>query len=453
MKQEKVAIEQWIDEQKIGGFLIGLIALSFVVMLSDGYDILAASNGAPSLVAAWHLKPHQLGPVFSASALGIVVGSPLLGWTGDHIGRRYTVILGTLIFAFATLACARASSVNELMVLRFVAGIGLGGMLPNITALMAEFAPRRVRATFVVLMFLGVTAGSILPGTIVALFPGPENWRLLFNIGGIAPLVMTVVMLIWLPESIKALTLQKGPRARAHLDALARKIRPGERLPANAVFGISETNRNTGVAELFRDGMQLITPLVWLLFVCVLTSNYFLYNWMPLVFHINGFSARQSALTTVCYYIGGVLGSLVISRLIDRKGLAAVTVFFALSCPAIACIGIPGLPPVVVAALVFTGGFCILGVLLGLNAAASLIYPTRIRSTGAGWAFGIGRLGGIGGPMLGAWLLKMHLPIAQLFIAPAVPLAIGTIGCFVLVRLCRRRFGGDQLNEVAVAPL
>ncbi len=200
VKQEKVDIAQWVDEQKVGGFLIGLVILSFIVMLSDGYDILAASNGAPSLVAAWHLKPHQLGPVFSASAFGIVVGSPLLGWMGDRIGRRYTVILGTLIFAFATLACAAAGSVNELMVLRFFAGIGLGGMLPNITALMAEFAPRRVRATFVVLMFLGVTAGSILPGAIVAIFPGPDNWRLLFIIGGVAPLVMVEEMMVWLTE-------------------------------------------------------------------------------------------------------------------------------------------------------------------------------------------------------------------------------------------------------------
>ena len=171
---------------------------------------------------------------------------------------------------------------------------------------------------------------------------------------------------------------------------------------------------------------------------------------MPTVFHEAGFSPSQAALTTASYYVGGVLGGLTVSRLIDRLRLAAVTVFFAASCPATACVGLPGLLPVLVTLFVLLDGFCVLGVQLGLNATSGLIYPTRIRATGAGWAFGIGRLGGIGGPLLGAWLIGMHLPTMELFMAPAVPLAVGTIACFIPMRLCRTQFRGNQLNDVAV---
>ena len=442
-----IDITKLVDDQKIGRFLINLVILSFIVMLFDGYDFLVAANGAPSLVSAWHIEPHQLGPVFSASPVGVVFGAPLLGRLGDRVGRRFTVILGVCIFGLATLGCASAHSITQLIVLRFIAGIGLGGMLPNITALMVEFAPRRVRATFVVLMFLGVTAGSILPGAIVAVFPEQADWQTLYFIGGAAPLLIAIILIFWLPESIKFLALRQGQTSRGQFETLVRKIRPELTLSTDAVFVGLETKMGAGVAELFRDGMQRITPLVWLLFICLLASNYFLYSWMPLVFHINGFSSRQAALTTVCYYVGGLIGSLTISRLIDRMGLVAVTVFFALSCPAVACIGLPGLPPLAIAALVFISGFFIFGVLLGLNAIAGLLYPPRIRSTGAGWAFGIGRIGGIGGPMLGAWLLKMHLPITQLFIAPAVPMAVGAVICFIVMRLCYKRFGGYQFKD------
>lgn len=454
MARSVIDVTKLVDEQRIGVFTIRLVFLSFAVMLTDGYDLLAASYGAPALIAAWHLHPAELGPVFSASPLGMVIGSPLLGWLGDRFGRRMTVILGTVIFGIFTLLCATAHSVEQLMVLRFVTGIGLGGMLPNTTALNAEFAPRRVRATLVVLMFMGVTAGSTLPGLVVAAAPS-YGWQGLYVVGGIVPLILAAVLALWLPESIKFLALREDKRSRLRLERLVGKLRPDLAVSADTAFVSSDSRSGFGVpiAELFHDGLHWITPLLWLLFVINLMANYFLYSWMPVLFHASGFSPSQAALTTACYYIGGVTGGLTVSRLIDRRGLTPVALFFALSVPAVASIGIPSLDHVAVAGIVFLAGFCVLGVQLGLNAAAGLIYPTRMRAAGAGWAFGVGRLGGIAGPMLGAWLIRMHLPTPQLFLAPAVPLAIGAVACFILMRLCRARFRGDQLDDTAVVAL
>jgi AAHS family 4-hydroxybenzoate transporter-like MFS transporter len=381
----------------------------------------------------------------------MVVGSPLLGRLGDRFGRRITVILGTVLYGTFALLCAQAHSVTELIVLRFITGIGLGGMLPNITALNAEFAPQCARATLVVLMFMGVTAGSSLPALVVAAAPD-YGWQILYIVGGVVPLAVAVVLFFLLPESIKFLSLRQDKNSRMRLEQLVRKVRPDLAITPDTVFVTMEAGspRRVAVGELFRDGLQWITPLLWLLFIVNLTANYFLYSWMPVLFRAGGFSDRAAALTTACYYVGGVIGGLTISRLIDRRGLLPVAVFSAGACPAVACIGIPGLPPGAISGLVFLGGFGVLGVQLGLNAVSGLIYPTQVRATGAGWAFGLGRVGGIIGPMLGAAMIAMHLSTAQVFLAPALSLAMGTAACFALVRLCRARFHGDQLNEAAV---
>ena len=444
-------IVRLVDEQTVGAFTIRIIIISFLIMLFDGYDLLAASYGAPALVADWHIRPAQLGPMFSASPFGMVIGGPLLGWLGDKYGRRRIIIFGAILFGSFSLACATATSINELMVFRFITGMGLGGMMPNITALNAEFAPRRLRATLVVVMFSGVAAGSVLPGLAVAALPN-GGWQGLYVIGGVVPLVLAVVIYLWLPESIKFLTLKNPKNAQARIGDIVRRLRPELPMMPNTLFVSPESNDAIAVSviELFRGGLGFITPLLWLLFMINLMVNYFLYSWMPIVFRASGFSSSQAALTTACYYVGGVLGGLVVSRFIDRRGLVPVTLFFLAGCLFVSAIGIPNLQPAVVSAAVFCGGFCVLGVQLGLNAASGLIYPTHIRASGAGWAMGMGRIGGFLGPMLGSWMISLDLPTFQLFLAPALPLALGSLACFALVILCRRRFQGDQLDDAAV---
>ena len=218
-------VTKLVDEQKVGAFTIRVVIISFAIMLFDGYDLLAASYGAPALVADWHIQPAQLGPMFSASPFGMVLGAPLLGWLGDKWGRRRAIIFGALLFGCFSLACATATSIPELMLLRFMTGIGLGGMLPNITALNAEFAPRRLRATLVVVMFSGVAVGGSLPGLAVALLPA-YGWQGLYVIGGVAPIILAVIMYFWLPESIKFLTLKHPKEARARIAQLVRELRP-----------------------------------------------------------------------------------------------------------------------------------------------------------------------------------------------------------------------------------
>jgi AAHS family 4-hydroxybenzoate transporter-like MFS transporter len=450
MTSSVLDITKLIDEQKVGAFTTRVVIISFLIMLFDGYDLLAASYGAPALVADWHIQPAQLGPVFSVSPFGMVLGAPLLGWFGDKFGRRRAIIFGALLFGGLSLACATATTIPQLMAYRFVTGIGLGGMMPNITALNAEFAPKRLRATLVVVMFSGVAVGGSLPGLVVASLPS-YGWQGLYVIGGVVPLALALVIYFQLPESIKFLCLTRQKDAQQRIAAIVNRLRPDLRIAPDTVFVTSEGKSTAAipVTELFEGGLKWITPLLWSLFIINLMINYFLYSWMPIVFRSSGFSSSQAALTTACYYVGGVLGGVVVSRFIDQRGLVPVTLFFLAGCLFVSGIGLPNLPAAAVSAFVFAGGFCVLGVQLGLNAASGLIYPTRIRASGAGWAMGMGRFGGIVGPMLGAWLISMKLPTFKLFLAPAVPLALGALLCLILVHLCRQRFHGDRLDEAA----
>ena len=444
-------LDAFIDRQKIGRLHVRVIGLCFLVMLSDGYDLQAAAYAAPGLVHDWHVTGADLAPLFSASLFGMLFGGPLLAFVGDRFGRRQAIALGSLIYGVFSLAAGWwAGSLNELVLLRFLTGIGLGGLPGNCVALTAEYAPKRVRATMVVLMYLGITIGSVLPAGAVALLGGDAGWRTLFEIGGLAPIAFSLVAWLALPESAKFLALRPGNTAK--IARLLRRLEPGFTLAPDARVIIpvlaGPPTRFKG-ALLFSRGLAAITPMIWVLFAFSLTANFFLHSWMPLLLRQDGFSAGSAALVTSLYDIGGIFGALTISRLLDRRGMVALALYFLCAVPVIASIGIPGLPSVLLAAAVFFSGFGIVGIQLGMNAAVGVIYPTEIRATAAGYAMAAGRVGGIGGLLLGGVLLGMHLTLFELFLAPAVPMAAGAAICFVLTQLCRRRFGGDRLAEAA----
>ncbi len=445
-----VSIAQIVDEQKVGALIWKIVFLTFLVQLADGYDLASMSYAAPSLVRAWHFKPSELGQLFSASLVGMLFGAPLLGYAGDKFGRRGAIIVGTIIYGLSTLGMLVAGNLNEMLMLRFVCGVGLGGVMPNTIALNAEFAPKRLRATLIILMFMGVTVGGALPALVSSFLEHSFGWAVYFVVGGAAPLVIAVALCFFLPESIKFLALQRHRRPEAL--ALARMLRPDLTIPAETELQMP-TSQNAGSlfpGQLFKDGLQWITPLIWFIFVASLMANFFLNNWMPTLFRARGLSIDETAVTQASYYVGGVLGGLVVSRLLDRRGIAAVAALFVIGCPFVAAIGIPMQTQWTLMLTVFMAGFSVLGIQLGLNAVSGLIYPTAIRSKGAGWMHGIGRFGAISAPLIGGWLIAMQLSQQTLFLAPAVPLAFGAVAAIVLARLCMKRFKGPRIEESAV---
>jgi AAHS family 4-hydroxybenzoate transporter-like MFS transporter len=446
---QTLQIEELVDGQSFGRFNINLLLWSFLAMLSDGFDLAALASAAPQLARSWHLAASAFAPALSASLFGILFGAPLLGYVGDRFGRRFTIIAGCAFYGLGTLATVWAGSLHQIMVLRFLTGIGLGGLMPNTIALNSELAPKRLRATLIVLMFTGITMGGALPGYIQAWLIPLYGWRIMFWIGGLLPLLVAAGLLFGLPESVKYLALQSD-RHRQLLSTL-RRLRRDLSIPDDAQFAIAPAPpaAGSGLRPLFSGALAWITPLLWLCFATALMANFFLNSWLPLIFENSGLTPQQSGMAISLYHYGGTIGGLLVSVVLGRFGFALIAVLFLLAAPAIAAIGLPGLSYPVMAAAATLAGFCTLGAQFGNNAASGLLYPTAFRSRGVGWALGVGRAGSIAGPLVGGLLIGMKLPLQVLFALAAVPMLLGLIASIGVTKLCHRQLGGLSLDVIS----
>jgi MFS transporter, AAHS family, 4-hydroxybenzoate transporter len=443
-------IDQLVDEQTIGWFNWSLLIWSFLAMFADGYDIGALSFAQPALERLWQVPKEAFGPASSASLVGILIGAPLLGYIGDRYGRRAAIVAGSVVYGLCSLAIIATHDIEQVIALRFITGIGLGGIMPNTIALNAELAPKRLRATLITLMFVGITLGSSAPGLIAYGLMPRYGWRVLFLIGGLVPLGVGLCLIRALPESVKFLALRDD--RHGELLRTARRMRADLALTDDTQFVVTPApascSDRVGVGMLFSGGLVWITPLLWLCFSTAMMSNYFLNSFLPLIFRDSGLPAGRAALAATLYHVGGTVGGLLMSVLLDRFGFVVVAVLFAMAVPAIWALGV--VPTAFGALATFAGasGFAVLGAQFGNNAAAGLLYPTPVRSKGVGWALGVSRFGAIVGPLAGGILLGMNLPLRTLFLTAAAPMLVGTVGAIVLVRLLYARLGGLRLEDV-----
>jgi AAHS family 4-hydroxybenzoate transporter-like MFS transporter len=448
-------IARLIDERRVTAFNIGLVVLSFLVILFDGYDLTAIAFAVPYILKEWGLTGGAaLGPVFSASLFGVLFGSPLFGYVGDRFGRKIAIIASCLIFGIFTLAMVKATSLTDLMYMRALAGVGLGGLMPNLIALNGEYAPRRFRATMIILMFCGVTFGGALPGAVAVWLVPSFGWRALFYVGGSFPIVMAVCVALWMPESVKYLALREQTRAKAAKILL--RLMPDLSIGPDTKLSIGgeADYKNFSPKLLFSDGLALITPLLWLCFAINLMGYYFLVSWMPtLMTGQKILSLGDAAIATSLIQLGGTLGGLVLCRPMDSRGFAPLAIFAVAAVPCVAAIGFAAISsPMALLVVAFLVGFCLLGLQFGLNAASAMIYPTAFRSSGSGWAFGVGRFGSIVGPIFGGFLIHMQISLQTLFLIAAIPFAVGAVACLLLARLYRQQFRGAGLGQREPVP-
>jgi AAHS family 4-hydroxybenzoate transporter-like MFS transporter len=447
---QTVDVARIIDDRKMDGFMWFLLILSFLIITFDGYDITAIAFAGPLVIKAWGITAPGpfMGVVFSASLFGMLFGAPVLGYIGDRFGRKTATILSSLIFGVFTLACCWATALEDLRLLRFLAGLGIGGMLPNLIALNAEFAPRRIRATLIIVMFCGVTLGGAVPGWVSIYLTPTFGWQAIFAIGGVLPILMAVVAMFFLPESLKYLVVRNK---RAKAERLVKRLAPTLTVGSDAQFVIADERKVSSISpvQLFKGGLAFITPLLWLCFSMNLMGYFFMVSWMPTILKVtNVLSPDAAALATTLIQVGGTAGGLILARPVDSKGFAPIGVMFALAVPAIACIGyFADQSQALVLVAAFAAGFCVLGLQFGLNAASGMIYPTAVRSNGSGWAFGIGRFGSICGPILGGYLVAQHLPLQQLFLIWSIPSCVGFIACLTLAVLYKRHFKGRGFGQ------
>jgi AAHS family 4-hydroxybenzoate transporter-like MFS transporter len=383
---------------------IRVAVLCGLVAMLDGFDTQSIAYVAPSIASSWHLNPAVLGPIFSAGLLGLAIGALALSSLADRYGRRVVILFSVFAFGVFALLTARAESLGELAVFRLLTGIGLGGAMPNIIALTSEYAPADRRGTVVTAMFCGFPLGATIGGFLSAPLIHSFGWQSVFVVGGLTPLVLLLVLLFWLPESVRGETSLTKPR---------------ERFP---------------VLELFSEGRARRTGLVWVAFFMNLLVMYFLTNWLPSLLNASGMSLNIAIWSTALLNLGGVAGGLSLGRLIDRHNpyLVLGTAYAgAAVCIVAIALSTSGFWLLLFALL---AGFGVSGAQIGLNAVTAAAYPAAIRSTGIGWALGVGRVGSILGPAVGGILLGLGWTNQALLLAAVLPAMIASAAVLGLRR-------------------
>lgn len=442
-------ISRLVDSARLRPFHFWLIFWCLLAMMADGFDLLNASIAGPALIKEWGIDRAALGPVFSASLAGFFVGAPFFGYLGDRFGRRLAIVSALLFIGVTTFACAFAVDLRELLWLRFLSGLGLGGVLPNVIALSAEFTPKRLRATTLVVIAMGISLGAAVPGLVGVTLMPIYGWPVIFVVGGVLPFLIGVCIFFAVPDSIKFMVLRGGRdeavRRLVHKFDPALNIEPGTRFLLDQDEGSARTRGSP--AGLFRDNWAPITALVWLIFVVNLMANNLMNAWLPMIVQTSGHTAAQGSFAGSLYQLGGSFGGLCIGLLIDRFGLKILAITFALGVPVLVFTGTPGISDPVLLVMAFLSGCVIVGMQNGLNAGAGLIYPTALRANGVGYALGVGRIGSVTGPLIGSLLTKLGMSASAFFYVTAAGPLLCAVACVVLLN--RLRHMGREIGTGA----
>jgi AAHS family 4-hydroxybenzoate transporter-like MFS transporter len=421
-----INISKLVDDQPLRLFTLTVFFLCFLSMMSDGYDLGVIGIAAPGIVKEFGIHRSQMSPVFSSALVGVLIGALANGFIGDKLGRKRGILIACVVISVATFASGTARSLSELLIFRFFTGVGLGGLYPNITALLAELLPKKVRGAFTAFAFMGITVGGIIPGVVGAEIVD-RSWQQLFFIGGAIPLVVTPILYIYLPESLKLLALE--PRRKPELVKWLRKLCPEAEFNLESIYLLDERRLDRfRVGALFEDKLRLITPTLWFVFIAIMLVNFFINSDLTLVLHEIGLSVAQASATASLYYVGGIFGGLVVGPSIDFIGPITLVFYAIFGCIVSILLSSPHLSYFAIHFLVFAMGFVILGAQLGMNAVVGLLYPTAIRSVGTGFAHSIGRVGAIGGPILAGALMAHGATVTTFFITPVIPFALAAAG-------------------------
>lgn len=434
MPPDTINVVDFIDQHKITRFQWVTIFFCALVMLLDGFDNQAIGYVAPALTRALHIDKSALGAIFGAGLFGYTIGTVTVGMLADTFGRRKVIIGGTLAFGLLSLLTVTANSLTALLVIRFLTGLALGGAMPNAIALVSEYSPKRIRATLVTLTTINFPVGAAAGGLLAARFIPQFGWKGIFYIGGLLPLAVVFLLAFGLPESVRLMIVKRRPSE--DIARVLRKIDPHYPFSQRTSFVTQEeVSKGFPVKHLFTHGRALATVLLWIAFFMHIGDLQFLANWLPTVIHNAGIPEQRAVTIATLFHIGGAIGGILIGRLIDKWGAFALVIAFCGSTLFLALLGSLGMSSGLLAWLVFGVGWCVAGGQQAANAFAGGYYPTFIRSTGVGWALGVGRLGAVFGPVVAGILLSLHWQTKSVFHFFALPAFCAAAAIFAMARI------------------
>ena len=424
-------IPELLDRAALTPFQWQVFILCFLVAIFDGFDTQAIAFTGPSIIQAFGLGPGALAPILTAGTVGMVLGAMTLGLIGDKVGRRPAILGAVALFGAASLATAFAQSTEQILVLRFVAGLGMGGATPVLLSLAAEYGPAKNRGTIMTSVLLGLPAGAILGGLLAAKMLPIIGWQGIFAVGGLVPLALLVVLFFALPESLHFLARRKTDEGNEKIARIISKI-VGKKMPANAIYTVPESDVKTSVSSLFSDGLGRNTIAIWMIYLFNWVAWFMFLSWLPTVLKATGLPATQAPMGTVAVNAVFVLCAIPLATILPKINTRLLLLtLFGLGIGLSVGLANSGTNWTLVFILAGAAGLGIGGQQIVLNYMVAEAYPTTLRATATGWAIALGRVGAILGSASGGWFLERGGP-SGFYMALVVPLAIAAAGLLLI---------------------
>jgi len=442
-----------LDERRLGRYQFFVIALCGLVLIIEGFEAQAISYVAPDLLRVYGVDKSALGPVFSAALFGVLIGSLLSSPLADYFGRKYVVMASVIVFGLGSLLMATAHSVDKALIYRLITGIGIGGAIPNAIALASDYCPKRLRARTVMIVSLHVALGGAVGGPISVFLIQRFGWESVFYFGAAVPFLLIFVLAAYLPESVRLLVIHGGQSEK--VAGILRRIDPARNFSGKDQYFLDEP-RMPGVPllHLFRNGRAPATLLLWCTYFCVFAVMFSLRLWLPVIITSAGHSLPDAIWATSAFSICGVIGGIWLGRYIDRFGGRALALGFLFASFFIVLIGTTASSPEwILIPICAVAGFFLLATEVGVNGFTTGFYPTAIRSSGLGWAGGVGRSGAAVGPLVGGMLLSSHWSMQSVFLIAAIPALIAAITIWIVARLGSSAPEAVTSAETTVTPI
>ncbi len=434
----KININEFIDNQKFNRFHLSLLLACIFIIVADGYDMFMLGAILPSLMEEWGMDAITAGKIGSYALFGMMIGALVFGPLADKFGRKNVILVCTAIFSIFTFTSGFANGPSSFGLQRFAAGIGLGGVMPNLIAIVTEYAPKKLRSTLVAIMFSGHALGGIVAALSALLLLDLYHWQAVVWIGGL-PIIAVPFLLKVMPESY-GYFINKNKKDK--LVETLNKIDPASQFSSHDEFVMRvENETDTSFVKLFTEKRAFSTIMFWIAAFMSLLIMYGLSTWLPKLMVASGYPLGSSLLFLITLNIGGVTGAIFGGKLADRFGSrpVLVTFFIVAFCALTALSFKPN--SFLLYLLLFLAGATTTGTQINTNAYVSQFYPTGIRSSGVGWELGVGRIGGMLGPALGGFLLSSQLPIHYNFLAFAIPSILAGIA----ILLVQEKYGQNHV--------
>lgn len=426
-------ITQFFDQRKFGLQQFTVIALCMVVNMLDGFDITAMAVVANDVSIEMAIPDHRLGLVFSFSLAGMMLGAMFLGSLSDVFGRRKVILYGLMVVGLSVLATAYVKSIGLLIALRFISGLGAGAMLASQATLASEYSSERFRALSVAVVTAGYPLGAMFTGVIGGYLVPEFGWRSMFLAGGTVTLGLWLIAYLLLPESLQFLLNKQPNNALEKINKILQRfsVEPLSSLPAYNEQASKSVSSN--ILALLDPVYRVKTMTLWVSFMFAVFTLYYFLSWLPKSLINEGFDAEFGRQAFTLFNLGGVAGIFLLGALATRWKLSrVVSVFFLLAALLMFSFSLFSTEKNGILFLVTIIGLLMSGGFVGLYALPAKLYSSDIRSTGVGWAIGLGRLGAVFGPAVAGYLIANGNSIELNFAIFAIPVVFACVGVFTL---------------------